>query len=1275
MATTYKSTKNIPENYTLRKQIGSITFKRQPKGTYTDKNEPFNYNEYLKKYYEYNAAYQLQNPQSGYNLTTFYTTEGGGGGDSRRTPTEKGMPPWSTGTEYSYPGSPNITGKSTTEISWNIVREVLPKQYEVLKTYVDNPDTKQVEGQAWFAIDKAYLDSIFPFETQKDAVTSINVIRDPYAPVAQKQEAADNIAYLIVSSNPEIGNRVANLQPGDSRTWNDLLGNPKEQASWSLYSQDIQFPIYILLNSEDVNLSKYDSDGLTAAYTKLQSGEAFSYQDAQNLLDIYGRVMTPDNLRVIDSNKYYYSNIKEITNMSTKLQNDPFGLAQHQNIMQKVKDGIPFNKEDMQFIATNSNGTVDYDKYIKDKTASINQTNQQIMAESKKTTTTPPTPEKPPNTGTPPTDEVVKTLTTEEGRALVEVFVQGKAADMLLVERRTALGQMQSDKRTNWLTSDNPLKNIVGLANTQVPWSNYNPTIAANQSAFSWLGGVLDDTTMFQNWQDLYYQSRAGGSSGNLIVDLSVGFISGVLDPLAKTGAGVNLALDPENPTVADIGSCIVEAVAGAYIGKALTYAAKADIPIISKTAQTTIKVSNTIHDFLGRIPVIGRVFSSADDKAVQEFDENFMESSFKHKVTGQGYDAPNLKVETKSEVNARWGSGKSGQPTGFDALTQKPVSHGRVNLDRTLVFDKDKGWVKFNEFSGNPIITDDGTYLKGLNKDGVPKYVNASEYGVKTDYQKAGSNSVWDDVKQTFVPKTETPISKTDVPNSPKNTTYLENKPPQPTNEKGLIGSIVHGSNALARTTVGKAIVYTTIGATVGTLLTAPQTVAFLAWGACDNVVKDGRNQLYMIMEKNLDPGKIVDRLYDNRNAYNRSVSILGTIAESPLMKYHPTNVLTRVVFDYDSRFLPIEFKDKYGEFCLKDDFEDYGVTYGYITKTKTGEYIPASFDQFQAFWNSKSDNEIRALFKDYYGRTGVAYQHFVGQYLQNPDKYNEQVFKNNKDGLGNQRFSVDANGNVTANATNTTYKGQGVGTGAGILQPSTGIIPTSATSTNFNEINKEDLTPQQQIAFDVLKDATDVSQVEKAARDLGIDYSGSLKFSSDKSVEGQKMAVLNTILENEKSPFTIDRRDKTVYAPPMNQERSNYFKKVDTPETIKWDSKYIPQAATYGGAGAFRDNATQQTPDPSWSANLPTNDYDRPWLNEGQSVFDWNWTPPPANFNPQQAARDEAARISQAIFTPTVVGQGNWGFDNWTLAELIAVINYDPMPKKNILELAEDK
>ena len=1259
----------MPENYTLRKQLGSVVFKRQPRGRYTDKNEPFEYNEYLKKYYQYNASYQLLNPQSGYNLTI--SSGGGGGEGSPGIPTEKGMPPWSTGREYSYPGHPEITGKSTTEISWNVVREVLPKQYEVLKTYVDNPDTKAIEGQAWFAIDKDYLDSIFPFEVQKDAITSINILRDRYATTDMKNEAADNIAFLIATTNPEIGNRVANLLPGDNRTWNDLLNNPKEQASWSLYSQDIQFPIYVLLNAEDVNLGKYDANALSLYYSKLQNGEAFTYQDAQNYIEILGRVMTPENLRVIDANKYYYSNIKDITNMSTLLQDNPYELAQHEKIMQKVEDGIPFNKEDMQFIATKSNGTIDYDRFIKDKTASINQTNQQILAESKKTATTTPTstPEKPPENGTkPPDNELLETLTTEDGRALVEVFVQGKASDMLLVERKTALGQMQSDKRSNWLTSDNPLKNIVGLANTQVPWSNYNFAIAINQAGLSFIGSVLDDTTMFQNWQDLYYQSRAGGSSGNLIVDLSVGFISGVIDPWVKTGAGVNLALDPENPTVADIGDCIVEATAGAYIGKALTYAADANIPGVSKAAQITIKTANTIDDFLGRIPVIGRIFSSADDKAVKEFDENFVETSFKHPVSGQGYDAPNLKVQTREDIAKTWGrTGQSGKPVGYDALTQQSVSHGRVNLDRTKVWDEAKGWVDFKDFSGTPKITADGTYLKGV-EDGVPKYFNAKAYGKTSDYTKAGQNSVWDDIKQTFVPKETTPTPKVTSGKGSTNKPpiFTEAKPPQAKNEKGLISNILHSAWAFTKTPVGATL---TVGG-ISLLMGAPSTVAFLAWGACDNIVKDSRLQIYSVLDKGLSPALSVDKIYDTQSAYEKSTGLLGNISNNFFMRNHPANIITRSLFNFDMGFLPQKFAEAYKD-LIQGDYERAG-SYGYLTQEKDGTWRPTTYTEFTQFWNSKSENEIRALFDDYYGRTGSTYNHYVGQYIQNPELYNKEVFLQNKDGLGNQRFTIDEKGNVIANNTQTKYLGQGVGTGAGILQPAQGIIPTAdipPISGSFTGMDTSKMTPGQQSLYQSLEEARDINEVMDIAR---ANNANSQFIDTKRDLDDVKNQIFtqNVGMANDANIFGIDR--SKVYAPPVTSQGSNYFRKVEQPETIKWDYKNVPQAATYGGAGAYN---YQDTPN-NYGYNT-----DYPWLNDYNEArtavpnLSWNEyfsqaNPPTATFHPasgyaSQYAIDRLSNPIQPVVVTQPISNSWWSEDNlpWSFAELIAAIKYNPI------------
>jgi len=73
-----------------------------------------------------------------------------------------------------------------------------------------------------------------------------------------------------------------------------------------------------------------------------------------------------------------------------------------------------------------------------------------------------------------------------------------------------------------------------------------------------------------------------------------------------------------------------------------------------------------------------------------------------------------------------------------------------------------------------------------------------------------------------------------------------------------------------------------------------------------------------------------------------------------------------------------------------------------------------------------------------------------------------------------------------------------------------------------------------------------------------------------------------------------------------------------VDTPETIKWDSKYVPQAATYGGAGAFNYTEPETYRDP-----------ERPWLDDyydaRASTPNINWNDfvsqnyqPTANFHP---------------------------------------------------------
>jgi hypothetical protein len=56
--------------------------------------------------------------------------------------------------------------------------------------------------------------------------------------------------------------------------------------------------------------------------------------------------------------------------------------------------------------------------------------------------------------------------------------------------------------------------------------------------------------------------------------------------------------------------------------------------------------------------------------------------------------------------------------------------------------------------------------------------------------------------------------------------------------------------------------------------------------------------------------------------------------------------------------------------------------------------------------------------------------------------------------------------------------------------------------------------------------------------------------------NLDSIKHRVLNSKVggDNEKAIWGIDR--SKVYAPPVTDQGRNYFKKVETPETIKWDS-----------------------------------------------------------------------------------------------------------------------
>jgi len=207
-----------------------------------------------------------------------------------------------------------------------------------------------------------------------------------------------------------------------------------------------------------------------------------------------------------------------------------------------------------------------------------------------------------------------------------------------------------------------------------------------------------------------------------------------------------------------------------------------------------------------------------------------------------------------------------------------------------------------------------------------------------------------------------------------------------------------------------------------------------------------------------------------------------------------------------------------------------------------------------------------------------------------------------------------------------------------------------------SFGGMDTSKMTPGQRTVYEQLGNAKDVNSAIDIAKQNGVD---TRFIDVKKDLDSVKNQIFTNKVggENEKAIWGIDR--SKVYAPPVTDQGRNYFKKVETPETIKWDSKYVPQAATYGGAGAM-SNYPQSTPDPSWSVNLPTDSYDRPWLNEGTPVFDYPWTTP----NPEAIRREyeeEGDRIGRTFSQPTWFDH-SYGFE---FAELIAVINYDPLPK----------
>lgn len=1224
MATTYKSTKNIPNDYTLKKQIGSNVFRRQPTSN-------FQYGNFLSEYYKNQSYYYYGNPESPYIGKTTTTSSGGGAGGSGGADVSSGVPPWIQ--------NPN---KSETEQAWNIIRTEFSERFDNFKNWIKDANENGFKSENVYGITMKDITDFIPQNNQELFTNALNIMKDPSSSYTDKQTAMNTMSYVVGVAEKEIGNNVVYTDPvtGQSVTWNDYLGNPQDQASWKIYSGDLEYSIYMLLETPYLVKDPYQRSVLEATLTTIINGNPMSIQQGNKTIDVLEQVLTPENLIKVEEQKYYAGALQELKDMDTSGMNK-YQLADHERIINTLQNKGYLDENGIKYVQENSTLGNYYDT-VKTIETTVAAAEQKVKEEIEANIPpgTPNAPEIAQNTASAMIAGLPTILTSLEIAGVLPKNINDTTVtnidqglfptnmnDMTREQREGIVERANLERRAGYEEQrTNPtslMDKIVGFfgdvgsqrvspimqtsGGTDPLANQYNPAFYQGYTSqmTSGLGNTPQEKSANQSSAGIrdYYNTRNDTSMtnvGNTLVSSH--------DPYTRSLFGVNAVGDIEAPTIGDyaqLGLTIYDLMTlgtgrGALFG----------ITSLGKGA----KGAGVADDGAKATRSFFSIFKKSADKADEVED-----------------------VATRLAHYDKYGN-------------YNPAQGGRIGQ-----LTKD----------GREIIEDLGDNVRVRNIDGsdsivsaknIPEvktpgksYIPSEKTNVVDNKGRPLSNvNIWygeaDEVAEE-IPKAASQGAGT--PRSTYNPKATSGTTPTGTGRDWSPGGIAHAIKEKSLNTIYGTItnpIPTLAGLAVFSMFrsffvadTLQQNSQYLTnallknstaeqWGAAVSTYKSYQNLQTQIAYAN---AKFDSKLLNT--------PVLGTLLkpiDNTLFLFSRSIVAAK---NYDT----VQLANAAYLFSRGIAYPKNGNPTDWRLENLTFRTSPQWLEWYKTEGIKRADFELK--------------------------KELEAFNKDMRDPARAKIYDDYVNGK-TADFTGQKFEPYSNISGIGVQ-------PVTSATTNFNDIRKEDLTAQQQIAFDVLKGATDATQVEKVAKDLGIDYSGSLKFSSDKSVEGQKMAVLNTILENEKSPFTIDRRDKTVYAPPMNQERSNYFTKVTQPETIKWDSKYVPQAATYGGAGAFRDNATQQTPDPSWSANLPTNDYDRPWLNEGKSVFDWNWTPPPANFNPQQAARDEAARISQAIFTPTVVGQGNWGFDNWTLAELIAIMEYDPMPKKNILELAEDK
>lgn len=1155
MATTTKSNKKKPDYLTLRRQLGSNVFKKQPKAVSY-------YGQTMSSYY--NNAYQYVNESiKEYTKTSTYTTSTGGGG--------------SGGGGSSAPNPQENTRRVEDEL-----RKQMVKSEETINKYMNLGYVPFIgeDGQV-------YQFSILPSEGQKENPLmdymyrtpgfqeAFKVALDPTSNFSDRREALEQMQNMVAlempNLPPEAGKYVAYAYSEVNPYGKDVMEyySPTSYYMPSAKNYDIGQWLFSIADNPFNDLTPYDRTQVRNAANAVSTGNFIQYSNYENTLKpIIEKANSPENIIRTEEGKYYLEKKDEIYN----LINDPnSGLSpaqrrDYQEIWNNLENKKPLSDKQFDLM---------YERFpeVRDNISTFDGSVQDMITiiTNASSTLGGTTPKTEGNSSTPDDKDIIPS----EAQNLADPKNTGLSALggilYFLGSEQTSLNKAITGEESKGISTFSP---------SSLPiFSNVSLQI----------GGM-------------------GGMGGVTVGGFEINPASWILDCFTKTVFGTDVYGRPSEPTGTD------------YVGTAL----------LALQIGSGVAAANGV-SFLATLrnaPVVGKYVTMIDDAlshATSKVADKADELLSYHNRKPPGFTMQENKIASylpedqiinmpKNTPTTPPSSGIRPDPLNFPStspptspLNVPPGSPGTGNINI---------YGNVQEVKNFPGVTGRGGQVLSGVKQTVDDQVKFVQTNVTT-------------LQETM---DETSILK--VLNSIDD--KLGTLPKQIARESGWVSKIPYFKDHPTQLKI------------VSTYMGLTSLIAFNGFYVTDTLMQFDDISIGDAMEKG-DFSGAVGRL----NAYSeKHTGVQFAAALLTELAVLPFATMDAILGTSFSHYMPMfgATITAYGDYEGKGtaraaDLVRYGL---WVGDFNTGR--PATRAEIEVWYNANKND--RSLFPNSAGSKQDVHNTVKHSYYQaviNDEEYDTKV-RNITVATKNTPLKQVLS-NIFPKKDDVKPTGQGVGTGFGVLQPSTGIIPISGDKNKF--INTTKASETQTIASDILKNATDISQVKRVARDLGVNLEGRMQFTSDKSLEGYKNALLTEIRDNENSPFTIDRRDKTIYTPPItNQNRSNYFKKVETPETIKWDSKYVPQAATYGGQGAF--NYNQPSPDPSWSANISD---DRPWLNTGQSVFDWSNI---AAQNPMtqqrydQMINEEQQRIYDQMFTPSL---------NFTFAELMEVIEYDPV------------